>query len=502
MLFLRLFAKIPLMKHSFTIPKEVSRITETLKNAGFEAYLVGGCVRDLFLERIPKDWDVTTNAKPEEIVALFEKTFYENDYGTVGVVNEKCEEESLKIVEVTPYRTEGKYTDNRRPDSVSFDATLKDDLKRRDFTINAVAYDAETKVVVDHYNGVEDASKKLIRTVGSPIERFEEDGLRIMRAVRLYAELGFTINNETIDAIVKSAPLLQNIAKERIRDEFVRIVMSKNPMDGIIMAHQLGMLKFIVPELEQAIGVEQTKAHAFDVWVHLLTSLQAAAVKDWPEHIRLSALFHDIAKPATRRWSPEKNEWTFYGHEVVGERMTRAILKNLKFSNGIIETVSLLVRWHMFFSDTELITPSAARRMVANVGKDLVWDLMNLRVCDRVGTGRPKENPYRLRKYKAMIEEVMRDPVSVGMLAIDGKGIMDATGMAPNPKIGFILHALLDEVLEKPELNIKEILSIRAVELATLEENELRELSDKGKETKEKEDQKIVDKIRKRHQVK
>lgn len=490
------------MKNSFTIPNEVSRITQTLKNAGFQAYLVGGCVRDLFLGREPKDWDVTTNAKPEEIVALFPNTFYENEYGTVGVVNEECEEESLKVVEVTPYRTEGKYTDNRRPDSVSFDATLLDDLKRRDFTINAVAYDPETKEVVDPYSGVEDASKGTICAVGEAMERFEEDALRIMRAVRLYAELGFTINVDTATAIVKAGPLLAKIAKERIRDEFTRIVMSDNPMDGIIMAHQLGILQFIVPELEQAIGVEQTKAHAFDVWVHLLKSLQAAADKKWPLHIRLSALFHDIAKPATRRWSPEKNEWTFYGHEVVGERMTRTILKNLKYSNDIVETVSLLVRWHMFFSDTEQITPSAARRMVANVGKDLVWDLMNLRVCDRVGTGRPKENPYRLRKYKAMLEEVMRDPVTVGMLAIDGKGIMETTGMKPNPKIGFILHALLDEVLENPTLNTKENLEKRALLLAEMTESDLKELGEKGKLSKEKEDQKLVDQIRKKHQVK
>ena len=322
-----------------------------------------------------------------------------------------------------------------------------------------------------------------------------------MRAVRLYAELGFTINSETLNAIVKTGPLLQNIAKERIRDEFIRIILSDNPMDGLIMANQLGILPFIVPELMQSIGVEQTKAHAFDVWVHLLTSLQAAADKKWPLHVRLAALFHDIGKPPTRRWSKEKGEWTFYGHEVVGERMTRAILKNLKFPNDIVDTVSLLVRWHMFFSDTEQITPSAARRMVANVGKDLVWDLMNLRVCDRIGTGRPKENPYRLRKYKAMLEEVMRDPVTVGMLAIDGKELMEITGMRPNPKIGFILHALLDEVLEHPDLNTKEQLRKRALELTTLEESELKNLGEKGKLSKESEDQKIVDSIRKKHKV-
>ena len=495
----RLNSHIPM--HNFSIPPEVSRITKTLKSANFEAYLIGGCVRDLFLGRDPKDWDVTTNASPNEIVALFEKTFYENDYGTVGVVNEETSDETLKIVEVTPYRTEGKYTDKRRPDSVSFVANLADDLKRRDFTMNAVAYDIETKEVVDPYDGKVDASKSLIRTVGEPMERFEEDALRIMRAVRLYSELGFTIEQKTAEAIQKAAPLLVHIAKERIRDEFTKIVMSKNPMDGLIMAHQLGILKFIVPELEQAIGVEQNQAHSFDVWVHLLKSLQASADKNWPLHIRLAALFHDIAKPATRRRSHEKNEWTFYGHEVVGERMTRAILKNLKYSNEIIGTVTLLVRWHMFFSDTELITPSAARRMVANVGKDLVWDLMNLRVCDRVGTGRPKENPYRLRKYKSMIEEVMRDPVSVGMLAVDGKGIMDITKEKPSPKIGFILHALLEEVLENPSLNIKEVLEKRVLELNSLSLKELEALGKLGKDKKDVEDAKSIKQIRRKYSV-
>ncbi len=488
------------MKTPFEIPDEVSRITKTLEKAGFEAFLVGGCVRDIFLGKKPKDWDVTTNAKPHDIISLFEETFYENEYGTVGVVS-KTEDPSLKVVEVTPYRTEGKYSDSRRPDSVSFSATLEDDLRRRDFTINAIALDHQKNVVVDPFLGRKDLQKGLIQTVGSPIDRFEEDGLRILRAIRIHAEMKFTISKETEEAIRKTAPLLEKIAKERIRDEFIRIVESENPMEGLLVAEKLGVLEYISPELKTTIGIKQNKAHAYDVWTHLLKSLQHAADKKWPLHIRLTALFHDISKPETRRWSKEKEEWTFYGHEVVGERVTKKILKDLKFSKEQIEQVSRLVRWHMFFSDTEQITHSAVRRLIANVGKENVWDLMNVRICDRIGTGRPKENPYRLRKYKAMVEEVMRDPVSVSMLKLSGNDIIKMTGLPPGPKIGYILHALLEEALENPEINTKEKLTKKTNELAILEEKELKKMGEKGVEKRKEEEEKIIRKIRGKYWV-
>jgi tRNA nucleotidyltransferase (CCA-adding enzyme) len=486
---------------SFIIPNEVSRITRMLKGAGYEAYLVGGCVRDLFLGYKPKDWDVTTNAKPEEIIALFPKTFYENDFGTVGVVYEDVSDETLKIIEVTPYRTEGKYTDKRRPDTVSFDATLLDDLNRRDFTVNSIALDIEKNDVVDPYSGRLDLQKGILKAVGDPNKRFEEDSLRVMRGVRLSAELGFVIEENAAIAIEKSAPLLVHIAKERIRDEFTRLIMSDQPLAGLELCKQMGIIPYIVPELVPTIGVTQNQAHAFDVWTHLLKSLQHAADKKWPLVIRLTALFHDISKPQTRRWSEEKKEWTFYGHEVVGERVTRKILKDLRFSKEIIDHVSILVRWHMFFSDTEQITLSAVRRMVSNVGKDRVWDLMNVRACDRIGTGRPKENPYRLRKYKAMVEEVLRDPVSVGMLAINGTDILNELGIKPGPRLGFILHALLELVLDEPKLNSKNHLLAEAKKLNELGDEELRSKGMEGKEKKEKEEQKILKEIRKKHWI-
>jgi poly(A) polymerase/tRNA nucleotidyltransferase (CCA-adding enzyme) len=486
----------------FDIPLEVLYVTSTLEKANFEAFLVGGCVRDLLLNREPKDWDVTTNATPDQIIGLFPHTFYENVFGTVGVVNENTENDTLKTVEVTPYRLESGYSDNRHPDSVVFSQKLDDDLQRRDFTMNALAYSVSEHKLVDLYNGQQDIKDKLIRTVGNPTDRFQEDGLRIMRAVRFYAELGFEIEQETEKAIVENNHLLAHISKERIRDEFTKLIMSPRPMVGLLAMKKLGILPYVVPELENAIGVEQNKAHSYDVWEHLLRSVQHSADKNYPLDIRLTALFHDISKPESRRWSKEQNQWTFYGHEVLGARKTKKILTDLKYPTKLIEKVTKMVRWHMFFSDTEQITLSAVRRMIVNVGRENIWDLMNVRICDRIGTGRPKEDPYRLRKYHSMIEEALRDPVSVGMLKIDGKRIIEIGHITPGPKIGWTLHALLEEVLEDPTKNTPEYLENKAKELLALPENELQARGEQGKEIKEEADQEEIKKIRGKHWVK
>jgi len=490
------------METQFKIPKEVSRITETLQNAGFEAYLIGGCVRDLLREKKPKDWDITTNAKPEEIQNLFEKSFYENDYGTVGVVNEDVEDSTLKVVEVTPFRIEGKYTDNRRPDEVHFSDNLKDDLKRRDFTMNAIAYDISKGQIIDFYKGQGSIKDRTIETVGNTKERFEEDALRILRAIRLATELGFTINKDTEKVIKQMASTLENISKERIRDEFIKIIMSPNPMDGLILANKLGVLRHIVPELENGIGIEQNGDHIYGVWEHNLRAVQHSADRKWPLHVKLAALLHDVSKPETRRWSKEKNDWTFYGHDVVGGKVSREILTRLKFPKDIVSVVSKLVRHHLFFSDVEKITLSAVRRIVRNVGPENVWDLMKVRACDRIGMGRPKEVPYRLRKYESMIEEAMRAPISVGMLKIDGAKIMEVSREKPGPKIGLILHALLEEVLDDPAKNTGTFLMKRSKELVKLPEEDLKKLGEKGREKKEKEEAQEIEKIRKRHWVK
>ncbi len=484
-----------------SIPKEVLFVAQTLKSRGHEAYLVGGCVRDIFREAKPKDWDIATNALPEEVTSLFPHAFYENNFGTVGIVNDDAVDETLKIIEVTTYRTEGTYSDRRRPDAVSFSKTIDEDLKRRDFTINAIAYDPIDEIIRDPYHGQEDIKAKNIKAVGEPEERFSEDALRILRGIRLFAELHFTIEKNTEEAIKKSAPLLKEISQERIREEFSRILMSDRARETLIKARELGILSSITDELEHGVGIEQNQAHKYDVFDHNLRTMQHASDKGWDLDLRLAGLFHDIAKPQTRRWSEEKKDWTFYGHDVVGARVAKKILDQLKFSNKTIEKVSRLVRWHMFFSDTEKITLSAVRRLIKNVGKDDVWDLMNLRICDRIGTGRPKENPYRFRKYKAMVEEALHDPISVGMLNVDGAKIMEITKLPPGPKIGFILHALLEEVLEDPKKNGDEYLEKKILELSALSEKELMERGKKGREVKEEREQENIKTIRDRYWV-
>ncbi len=486
------------------IPKEIVDIVEKLEKAGFEAFLVGGCTRDILLGKEPKDWDITTNATPEQIIPLFTKTFYENDYGTVGIVNEQTLDERLKVVEVTPYRLESSYSDHRHPDEVRFSKSINDDLKRRDFTINAIAVSLSKgaiKDIVDLFDGLKDIKDKTLRAVGNPSDRFEEDALRMVRAVRLATELGFMINIDTEKAMISHSKLLSKISVERIRDEFNRIIMSNNPKQGIELLDKYGFLEFIVPELLKAKNVKQPQAHAYDVWEHLLRTLQHAADKEWPLEIRLSALLHDISKPETKRISHETGNITFYGHEVVGSRVTKKILERLKYPSKTVEKVSKMVRWHMFFSDTETITLSAVRRMINNVGRENIWDLMNIRICDRIGTGRPKENPYRLRKYKAMIEEALVDPVSVAMLKIDGKRIMEVTHVTPGPKIGYTLSALLEEVLDNPKLNTSEYLENRAVELISLPEKELESLGKKGIEKKKETENENLDEIRKKYHV-
>lgn len=494
---------------SFKIPKEVSKVVTTLHEGGFDGYLVGGCVRDLVMGKEPKDWDITTNAKPEDIQKLFDKTFYENDFGTVGVVNEILSSsgenlvpENLRVVEVTPYRLEGKYSDFRRPDEVSFEANLEDDLKRRDLTINALAYDPRDEKIVDLYGGQEDIKNKMVRAVGDAGERFREDALRMLRAIRLSTELCFVIEQETASAIEKNSSLLKNISFERIRDEFSKILMSDNPMVGIIFCQRLGLLKHFLPEIEEGMGTEQNGDHIYDVWEHNLRAVNHSAEKGWPLHVRIAALLHDVGKPRTRRWSDEKKDWTFYGHDVVGGKMAQVILSRLKYSNEMIDVVSKLVRHHLFFSDIEKITLSAVRRIVKNVGSENVWDLMKVRACDRIGMGRPKETPYRLRKYHSMIEEAMRSPVSVGMLKIDGAKIMEVTGMKPGPKIGYILHALLEEALENPSINEEHFLQKRSVELSKLTDDELKKLGEAGKETKEKKEEAELADIRGKYGVK
>jgi putative nucleotidyltransferase with HDIG domain len=483
------------------IPREVLDVAETLEKGGFEAYLVGGCVRDLLIKRLPKDWDITTNARPEEIVSLFEHTYQNNEFGTIGVVYEEALDPRVKVIEVTPYRIESTYSDARRPDSVLFSTSIEDDLKRRDFTINAIAYRPKTAEFIDLFDGQADLKDRRLRAVGVARDRFAEDALRMMRAVRLVVELELTLEGATMAAIAENANNLSRISKERIRDEFVRILESKQPMQGIILLEKLGMLPYVAPDVLRSIGVSQNQAHAFDVYEHLVRTLQHAADKGWSLEIRLAALFHDISKPETRRWAEERKDWSFHGHEVVGSRVTKKALQELKFPRETVEKVANLVRWHMFFSDPDEVTLSAVRRTIRNVGQENIWDLLNLRICDRVGTGRPKEQPFRLRKYIAMVEEALRDPITVKMLKIDGSRIMELSAEKPGPKLGHALHALLEEVLEDPLKNTEDYLESRALVLMKMPLEELISLGEQGREKQREEERGAIKEIHKKYHV-
>lgn len=477
------------------IPKEIESVFYALKNAKYEAYLVGGCIRDIIIGNTPKDWDITTNANPEQIQVVFPDSFYENDFGTVGVKTD------IGVVEVTPYRKEGLYTDGRRPDSVTYTNKVEDDLGRRDFAINAIAYDLLDKKLIDPFNGVLDIENKIIKCVGNPDNRFSEDGLRILRMIRFSAQLDFSIDTETLVSAMNNKIILDKIAKERIKDEFSKILLSRNAIKAFIYMSKIDILQYITQYLKDSVNIKQNGCHSYDVFEHLLRTMQCAVDKDYSLELRIAALFHDIGKPPTRVFSKEKNDFTFYNHEVVGAKMTKKILEDLKFSHETIEKVVKLIRWHMFFSDTEQITHSAVRRMIANVGRENIWDLIKLRICDRVGTGRPKEDPYRLRKYMSIIEEVMSDPTDVSMLNIKGNDLMDMLHVKSGPIIGKILNILLDMCIESPELNTKETLLTESKKLLELDEIALNNLFRSAIDKKNSENDKKVFEIRSKYKV-
>ncbi|KKS69003.1 MAG: Poly(A) polymerase, partial [Candidatus Azambacteria bacterium GW2011_GWA2_42_62] len=348
------------------LPKEVKNIIEALESAGFEAYAVGGCVRDFVLSNVkglsiePSDWDITTNAKPEEIQKIFKKSVYENDFGTVAI-NTESKNETLKIIEITTYRIEENYTDKRHPDEVKFTTKLEDDLARRDFTINAIAYDG--KKFIDFFDGQKDIKNKLIRTVGNPDKRFNEDALRLLRAIRFAVQLNFAIEPETAKAIKKNANDL------------------------------------VLPEVEEGFAVGQNKHHIYTVWEHNLLALDWAVKHNYKLENRLASLLHDVGKPKTKRG--DGLDSTFYNHEVVGAKMTAKILERLKFPKKFIEKVVLLVRYHLFYYNVEEVSESSVRRLVKNVGPENMDDLLEVRIADRKGSGVPKAEPYKLRHLRA-----------------------------------------------------------------------------------------------------
>lgn len=468
------------------VPKEIQFIIKKMEEGGFEAYVVGGSVRDFLMGKIPKDWDMTTNALPEDIQKIFPHSFYNNTFGTVTVVNDGVEDESLKAVEITTYRTEADYADRRHPDKVEFTPSLEEDLKRRDFTINAMALrqKEDKEEIVDLFGGKEDLKMKIVRAVGNPEKIFSEDALRMLRAVRFAVQLGFEIEESTLESIRNNAELLKNISEERIRDEFTKIILSEDPARGVELLQESGLLKYIVPELALGIGVEQNRHHIYTIYEHLIRTL--AACPSNKLEVRLAALFHDIAKPQTK--AGEGPGSTFYNHDFVGAKLTERILRRLKFSNKVIEKTALLVKNHMFYYNTGEVSEAGVRRLIKRVGRENLKDLMDLRIADRIGSGTPKGKPYKLRHLEYLIEKVSKDPISPKMLKINGEDIMKLLGIEPGPKVGAILKVLLAEIIEDPEKNDREYLEKRTKDLYELPLEKIKRSEKVIEEKKEEED--------------
>ncbi len=478
------------------IPKEVQLIIKKLNENGFKAYIVGGCVRDFLREAKPEDWDVATNAKPEEIQKIFPKSFYSNQFFTVTVLI-GSENSRLKEIEITTYRKEAKYTDKRHPDSVEFAKTIEEDLARRDFTVNAMALEIQNAKIknqnenvkfktIDLFGGQNDLKNKIIRAVGDPEERFNEDALRMMRAVRFATTLGedWRIEEKTAKAIIKNSPWIQTISKERIRDEFLKIIMSEMASQGIELLRELTLLKYIIPEIEEGYKVTQNKHHIYDCYKHYLKSLEYAAKKNFNKYVRLATLFHDIGKPRVKKG--EGLDATFYGHEIVGAKMTAQILNRLRFSKKDIEKITKLVRYHLFYYNPAEVGESSVRRLVRQVGPENMEELLQVRMADRIGSGVPKAEPYKLRYLRYVIEKVSQDPISVKRLKVNGNDVMKILNILPGPKIGQVLDILLGYVLEDPKKNEKEFLEKEIVKLGKLNDKELDFLAQKARKEREK----------------
>lgn len=450
------------------LPTLVVQVLKHLEKNNFQGFVVGGSVRDLLINKSVKDWDFTTNAQPGEIQYLFPQSFYDNQFGTVGITVEELikqfklsnydyEKGNLKLTdvfEITTFRSDGQYKDNRRPESVTWGKTIDEDLKRRDFTINALALklNSEDYELIDLFEGKKDLENKLIRSVGNPNDRFNEDALRLLRAIRLASQLGFLIEERTLQAISQNAHLIANISWERIRDEFLKIVISQHSGDGLRLLLSTGLLHFILPELEKTVGVRQAGHHTKDVWNHSVDAMSACPSTD--PIVKLATLLHDLGKPIAYR--EENDKITFYGHEVISGKIVKRIAQRLHLSNKDSERLYLLTRYHMFPYQPEM-TDAAIRRIIRKVGLENINDIMQLRVGDRVGGG-SKETSWRLEELQQRIIEVQKTPMQIKDLKVNGLDVMQILGIAGGPKVGQVLKELFDEVMEDSSKNEREYL--------------------------------------------
>ncbi len=517
------------------LPFEPLLILFQLQKAGYEAYIVGGAVRDVLSGQLTEqtDFDFTTNATPEQIQTVLVESFYENTFGTVSLIKEhlwqmvgltlpeftepaltKTAEATIDLVqatkihsslqkkavaasnsqqqqqtqqswqnyEITTYRAEGRYTDHRRPDEVSWGKDIRDDLSRRDFTINAMAIQvqsqfleeifstpltlgqattliivaAENYTLIDPYDGQKDLAEHLLRPVGDPATRFEEDALRMLRAIRFSVQLNFKMTDETFAAIAGLAESIRYVSWERIRDEFLKMLESNQPAEAIELLEETGLLHHLIPELREGRGIEQGGHHTTDVWRHSLDALASCPSVD--PIVRFATLLHDVGKPRTLQYADE--DPTFYNHEIIGAKIARYIGERFRLSKRDIQRIYTLVRHHMFHYQPQN-TDASIRRFMRKVGLENINDILDLREGDRLGSGARKTS-WRLEEMKQRMIEQLHQPFDVTDLTIDGTDIMEALQIKPGPVIGKLLHLLFEEVLEDPQKNNREYLLNRA----------------------------------------
>lgn len=490
------------------IPDYILDVLRKIEDNNFEVFLVGGCVRDLLMGKEAQDWDLTTNALPEDILKIFPEAKYENNFGTVLLALKDKNKKVISVLEITTYRSEQAYTDRRHPDEVSFEKDLDKDLERRDFTINAMALGSALKnkeikaksvsdlnldlpkdwVLIDLFGGEKDIKKRMIRAVGEPSDRFKEDALRMIRAIRFSSQLSFKIEDKTKRAILKLSGSIKFVASERIKDELIKILKSDSAYEGFMFMYETNLLRYIIPELYLGEKMKQNHHHIYTVLKHSFLSLKYCPSKFW--QVRFASLLHDIGKPKSRAF--KNGVATFYNHEYIGERMVVKIMKRLKFSGADIKRVSNLVRNHMFYYNAGEVTESSVRRLIQKVGRENLKDLIDVRIADRLGSGTPKAKPYKIRHLEYMMEKVQNDPVSVKMLKINGDDLIKKLNISPGPKIGSILDVLLSEVILDPQKNNKEYLEKRSVELNEMDVESFRKEAKKAiEEKREEDDQKI-----------
>lgn len=431
------------------LPQSVTTFMQTLTKHGFEVYVVGGAVRNLLLNKEVTNWDFTTNATPPQIQDLFPDNFYHNVYGTVTVKSDDF------LFEITPYRKESGYVDGRHPTTIEWAKSLEEDLKRRDFTINAMAYDG--KKIIDLFEGKKHIDEKIIMAVGDADKRFQEDALRLMRGIRFASLLGFLIDTKTRDAMTRNAERITSISGERIRDELLKILGSDHPSEGFLFLRNTGILKYILPELDDCFAIPQKspkRHHVYDVGTHLIMALKACPSPD--PIVRFAAVMHDIGKVGTFHKDEESGLITFYNHEVVGTIQAKQIATRLRLSNEQREKFVRLIERHQF-TVSEDQTDKAVRRFIREVGKEYVQDMFDVRTADRIGSGSTPTS-WRLDLFKKRVIEVQKEPFAVKDLKVNGLDVMKIKKIKPSRQVGDILDQLFEKVINKELENNREIL--------------------------------------------